>query len=466
MTIWRPEPLDPSKPIFRALADAIQADIQCGRLAPAERMPTQRELARELGVNVMTITRAYQEAARRGLLSGEIGRGTFVRGERPGPARMRLPDGRARAAIDFEQNLPAPELAPAEALEVLTDFARDPRAVPLFSGYSSAGAPDQRAAGAEWIARTGLEADPERVIICGGAQHAMSVVITALARPGDTVLCEELSYAGMSALARVLQLRVHGVAMDEEGLLPDALESACRKTPAQLLYCMPSLHNPTGRVMSARRRGEIAEVARRHGLAIVEDDAYGFLCADAPPPLVSFAPELGHYIASTSKVMTPGLRIGYLLAPSEPTRAGFDRLAARLSTIGWMPAPLMAEIATRWIRGGVADRMVAGLRAEMPARRRLFDAHFGARASLSHAASCHLWLELPEPWRSEEFVEGARRLGVALSSSEAFVVGRERAPHAVRICIGSPGSRAEVETGLERLAGLLSQGPAAARVVV
>ncbi len=462
-----PEALDTQGPIYLAIADALGADVESGRLEPGDRLPTHRDLARRLGVNVMTVSRAYAEASRRGLVEGEVGRGTFVRRRERHATRFEVPKSTGPRLVDFHFNLPAGDPQLLDATAILRDLATGHRPL-LHTGYTTAGMPEHRAAGAAWIARAGVDADPERTVVCGGAQHAMTITFASLAGPGDLVLTEALTYPGMKALASVLGLKVRGLEMDADGLLPEAFEAACRRASPKALYCMPTVHNPTGVVMSEERRRGVAAVARRHGVAIIEDDTYGYLCPDPPPPLTNYAPELGYFLTGTSKNLTAGLRIGYLAAPlaEGSTAALLERLESNVAALTWMAAPLMAEIASRWILSGQADAMVVWKRREALARRRIYQQVMAAYPTESYSGSSHVWLPLPRPWRGEDFVDQARRRGVGVTAAETFAAGRAAAPHAIRICLGTPANRTEVEQGLAVLAEMLAGPPEAALSVV
>lgn len=466
-TSWSPGEVSPRGPVYIAIADALARDVKSGSLEAGERLPTHRELARRLGLNVVTITRAYAEAKRRGLVEGEVGRGTFVTrsgaaSSANGGALLRL-DGK----IDFHFNLPgAPHegLREAGVAEVLSDGFDF-----LGAEYDTKGSRDHREAGVEWMARSGLRADPERVVVTNGAQHAMTVALTTLLDPGDTVLAEELTYPGFKALASLLHLRAAPVGMDAEGLLPDALEYACKKGNPRALYCMPTLHNPTGIVWSESRRREVLEVAERWGLTILEDDTTAFLVEDPPTPLAQLAPDRVLFLSSTSKSIGAGLRVGYLHVPAcAPGEGGFsrDRLVANMAAVSWMTPPLMAELAARMIRNGSADSIVRAKQRELAARRKVFERLLPEVSTPSHPACSFVWAALPEPWRSSEFVEEVRAEGVALTPAESFVVGRAHAPHAVRVCIGTPAERSDVERGLEVLARVLGRAPNACRALV
>ncbi|MBI4564732.1 MAG: PLP-dependent aminotransferase family protein [Planctomycetes bacterium] len=465
MTLWTPKLTDRTGALYRSIADTLAADIDAGKLAPGTRLPTHRELAERLGVTVGTVTRAYAEAERRGLIGGEVGRGTFVRSSGDTPSLSLEPE-RGEAGIAMDENWPPP-LAEGEARRALDESFRKLRASkrwgPLLEYQTRAGFMPHRLAGARWIRRFGLDARPERIVICAGAQHAMEVAFGSITRPGDTVLTEALTYRGMKVLARRLHLRLHGLPMDGDGLRPDAFEAACRKGEAKTLYCLPNLQNPTGIVMPERRRREIAAMARTYGIAIVEDDVYGPLLEGAPPPLASFAPERTYFIAGTSKLLAPGLRIAYLLAPPK----GMERMAERAWMSNWMAAPLMGEIAASWICGDIASRLVTRHRKEAAERmglaRKILGTFIPSGAS---DASYHLWLPLPHPWRGDAFAARARRNGVSVSPAESFAVGPVPCQSAIRVCLGQPRTQDQLTKGLRRLRETLREPAEAACGIV
>ena len=243
--------------------------------------------------------------------------------------------------------------------------------------------------------------------------------------------------------------------MDQEGLLPDALEALCRNNRVPILYCVPTIQNPTTRTMSKDRRRELARIARKFDVAILEDDCHGLLATDAPGPLSRLAPERSYYIASTSKTIAPGLRVAFLLAPNSEV----PRLAASLWSTTWMAAPIMAEILAIWIGSGQAERLLQIRRREAVARQKLARQLLGKFDLETHPASYHLWLRLPEPWRADEFAAEAKRRGAAVTPPTAFVVGRQPVPHSVRVCLGALPDRAKVRRGLSILRELLGHPP-------
>lgn len=457
MDTWTPDLPADASPLYAAIADALARDLRAGRLQVGARLPTHRELAKRLGVNVVTVTRGYAEAARRGLVEGTVGRGTFVRehGRRNAEFMPLMPE--ESSLLDLGFNLPVCNAELIDAPRLLAELAADPERAPLIAPYTATGLDHHREVAAQWLARSGLEPDASRTLLCGGAQHAMAVSISSLTSPDDVLLADEVTYPGLNALASVLHLRVVGVPSDDDGMLPGSLEDAVFQHKARVVYLMPNLHNPVGTVMPLRRRREIADVVRRQDLRVVEDDTYGFLLDRCPAPIASLVPQSTYFLSSLSKSLTAGLRVGYLALPAggDGGDAVLRRVSANVAAISWAAAPLMGELATRLIESGAAQAQVEWKREEMRARRALFDERLPQLATRSHGSAAHVWATLPPGWDAEQFARRARERSVHLNPAKSFTVGRGRAPRALRLCLGSPPERAQVAEALDRLAGLL-----------
>jgi DNA-binding transcriptional MocR family regulator len=460
---WTPRAFGDDSPVYLAIADAIAEDVASGRLRPGTRLPTHRELATLLGVDLTTVTRGYAEAQKRGLLVGRVGRGTFVRGSVPGSGASN--GGTADAMADLSQNVPPqldPDL-PAQALTAtLEELSRSLDAGFLLRYHDNAGMELHRQAGASWISQRVSDPDPAKLVVTNGAQHAISVLLSTLAAPGDVVLAEELTYPAFRSAAEHLSLKVRGIEMDEDGIRIDAFRRAC-KAGARLLYLTPTLQNPTAISMPSSRRAALARVARQFDVRIIEDDVYGILVDDAPAPVATHAPERTYFLSSLTKAVAGGLRIGYALCP---TAADAERVAAGVRVSTWMAPPLMAHIASRWVRSRTAREILRANRAEATRRQAL------ATRLLSdfkwHAArfSYHGWLELPEGWTTAEFVAQARRARVAVTPGDAFAVSGRCEPPAVRLSLTATRNRDALEDALGRTARLLELGPRATATVM
>jgi len=453
MTSWIPNLKSQRGPRYLAIARALADDIAAGRLRFGDRLPTHRDLAWKLGVTVGTVTRAYAEAERRGLVAGEVGRGTYVR-ERDG-VLVPPPNPGTRDFVDLARNFPPDNPAARDIQDALAELSRRNDLSPLLRYTTPGGEEAHRAIGADWLAGCGLRVDPAQVVLTSGAQHAMLVAISGLARAGDVILTEQLAFYGMKSIASMLSLRLQGVAMDQEGLLPDALEAACRLNAPKVLYCVPTLQNPTTAIMSAERRAAIAEICRRYGVTIVEDDVYSFLVEDGPAPIATTAPDITVFVTSLSKCVAPGLRMGFAAAPGPLV----ERVISGLRATTWMATPLTTEIAMRHIANGAARRMADWQRQESIARQTIARRVLKNADMATHPAAFHVWLKLPEPWRREEYATQARRRGVGVTPADAFAVGRAPVPHAVRIGLSAARDRAQLERALGVLAEMLAGTP-------
>ncbi|PYS96540.1 MAG: PLP-dependent aminotransferase family protein [Acidobacteria bacterium] len=455
MTSWTPDLTRRSGPRYRALADALADDVAGGRLAAGARLPTHRDMAASLGVTVGTVSRGYAEAQRRGLISGEVGRGTFVRRADDDRIEFGMPAIREASLIDLSLNFPISETEDREVARALLDLSRRKDLAGLLSYLPHAGLPAHRDAGAAWAARAGFEARPDQILITNGAQQALSIALAALAAPGDLVLTEALTYPLFRTLAGLLHLKIQGLPMDDQGLKPEAFEAACRAGAPRFLYCIPTIQNPTVSIMPEARRRRIAAIAQAHGVTILEDDIYGILPEERPAPIALHAPDHVIYVTSLSKTLTPGLRIGYLLAP----RRLLDRIVPAMGATTWMASPLMAELATRFIGDGTADLILKRRRKETAARLEMAARILRPARAGAHPHSYHFWLPLPEPWKSDEFASRLRERGVAVTPAEAFLAAAGKPPAAIRICLGAARTRDQLERGLRIIADTLAGAP-------
>lgn len=450
--MWLPDLSRYSGPRYVALAEAIAHAVRSGELAPGTRLPPQRLLARQLGLNLTTVSRGFALADEMGLVSGEVGRGTYVR-VLPDPGRVPWPPVREAQQIDLSSNFPFPAATGAHLGRALEGVTRGDLATSLLR-YEPRGAhPAHQEAARNWLRQFHLQVPAERLLLTSGAIHAVFVCLLALARAGDRVLAEELTYPALIGACNVLGLRAEGVAMDAEGIRPDALEVALGRERAKAIVLVPNLQNPTSATMPLPRREAIVAIARRHGVMIIEDDAYGPLL-DLPerlPPLAALAPERVCFATSLSKAVAPGLRVGFLAVPAALHAPAVS--AARVST--WMTSPLLAHVAAQWIADGTASDLAARQRA-ITARRQqiaseiLKDCDF-RRGSRAH----HIWLKLPEPWRAEELTAHLLSHGVSVLPSSAMAVDPGVRPAAVRISLCNVAREDDLRTGLEVVARAL-----------
>ena len=462
---WVPQIAGVEGPIYLAVADAIGTAVATGELPAGTRLPTHRALADAMGVDLTTATRAYAEARRRGLLQATVGRGTFVRSpEQQAPAQPAAQEG----PVDLAMNLPpVPADPPLDGLlqQGLSRLLAGGRTAAILTYRPGCGTAEERAAGASWLRPVLGEVDPDRVLVCPGAQPALTAALGALAGHGDVVLTEAITYPGIRGAAAQSGVRLVGVTSDAEGLVPEAVEEACRKLRPKVLCCVPTIQNPTTVTMPLERRRAIAEVAQRHGLSIVEDDAYGLLPSVRLPAIASFAPELGTYVATVSKVLSPALRVAYLVAPD--VRAAV-RLGAALRANVLMASPLLTGVMTAWVKDGTAGTVVSAIRRESAARQKIAREVLPVGSFDAHPEGLHLWLRLPPRWDRRDFVARLRRQdGLAVVPSDAFAIGAGALlPDAVRVSLGAASDRVGLTVALQAVAASLQdEMPAFSEVV-
>ena len=456
MNDWLPCLNDGSKPRYIAIAEAIQSDLSQGRLLPAQRLPAQRQLARLLGLDFTTVARGYAEAQRRGLIESRVGEGTFVAGA---PSSSNGPGVRAEVS-DFSMNMPPEPDDGALWTRLgsgLEPMVRDLARVLRYQRFGGTDA-DKHAA-VDWLGRRGLVAGLDRVFVVPGAHAALLAATMVLAdKERGVVLAEALTYPGMKAIAEQLGLELVGLPTDQHGLLPEAFDEACRRLKPRALYLNPTLSNPTTRTIPIERRQEIAAIARSHGVPILEDDPYSMLSAEAPAAFASVAPDVTWHVATLSKCLGAGLRVAYVVVPD--ARSGWN-FAAAVRTANVMVSPITAALATRWIKDGTADALLAAIRAESRERQALAATILPNELVTTDPAAFHFWLSLPSRWSRSAFVGHMASCGLGVVASDLFGTA-DPVPEAVRICLGGPAPRPVVRTALEFAAHALSESPARA----
>ncbi len=458
--------------VATSLADTLEEAIRSGRLLPGAQLPTHRELSKRLGVAVSTVSRAYAEAGRRGLIGGTVGRGTFVLTPdkdndlisnrevlRP-LERLYLPLMQREDAINLSLNEPLSDGTGERLRTALKAIAKKPDLDDLAHYQPPQGQMEHRVAGAVWLRELGVEAPADDIYAVSGGQTALMTIFLALARPGDTVLTEELTWPGALSVGRLTGIRLMPVAIDEEGLVPQAFEAACRIHHPRFVYTMPTLHNPTMATASLARRQEIVRIAREYNVLIVEDDAYGFLVEPRVTPYCQLARDITIYLTSLSKSIAPTLRIGFMAVP--PRLHKSMRASTRATTA--MVSPLLLELTTHLINSGAGREAIEFQTKAARHRQEIAAAILGlARPA---PASLHYWLKLPSDMRSAVFVADALARGVAVTPGDAFSVVPGQDPGGVRLCLCSEASEARVKQALTIIAELVHSDHAAALPIV
>jgi len=445
--IWLPRLARNKGPRFLQIADALQAAVADGSLKPGDRLPPQRQLAAWLDVDLTTVTRAYDEARRRNLLEGRGARRTYVA----------APKVELTSILDLSMNTPPPpdgvdfdDMLKQGLSQVLMRADNEL----LMTYHLGGGSDSDRKAGAQWLEPMFGHLDPRQLVVCPGAQAAIAALILALTEPGDVILAEPTTYPGLRAAATQFGRHIVAVEADRHGMVPGMLEAACRQHKPGLVYLNPTLQNPTAITIPERRRRELASIAKRCNVRIVEDDPYWLLADAPPPPIATFAPQQVVYISTLSKCLTPGLRIAFVLVRDPDER---ERFLAALRSFALMVAPLTAALATQWIVDGSARGLMEGVRKEARLRHRMARDILAGRYS-GTGDGLHVWLELPAYWNSSQLARAADSEGIAVTPAEAFATG-SGSVNAIRISLGSIKDRGRLQAGLQRLSQLLARRP-------
>jgi DNA-binding transcriptional MocR family regulator len=452
MTDWVPTLASIPGPRYLAFVVALEADIASGRVKPGMRLLPQRDMAQRLELSVGTISKAYAEAEQRGLITGEVGRGTFVQRRRAEQRGL----GPSEATINLALNVPPYTGEDDVIASVLADIVADGEMTNLLGYLPHQGLRRHREAMAIWLSSLGVTADADHLFITHGGQHALSIALGMVAAPDDTVLTESYTYSGMLALSAQCGYRLHGVATDASGLIPEHLDRAFTETQARVLYCMPTLQTPTGSVMPPERRQTIAEIVRKHDAYLLEDDAYGYLLSPPLPPISRLIPERSFYIVSFAKCLAPGLRIAAMITPE----AFRDRSINALRATGWMAVPVMAEVVARLIYNGGLTRQAKLKREKAALRdaivRRILKEWLPAATA---TPGFHIWLPLPAGRTLAALIAQAAQAGIALAPPGALR-RMESESLGVRLCLGAPATEADLERALIEIRRILEMAEA------
>lgn len=458
--MWKPRLVDSARMKYLGIVEALEADIRSGRVARGDRVPSQRAIAEALDVDLTTVTRAFNEARRRGLVEAQAGRGTYISETLDGEVRELV-----QPLIDLSMNIPSqPSAVDFRKIfpQGIAGVLGSPRGLLNLHYQESTGAEPDRQAAASWLVPRIEGVTAERVLVTGGAQSALFAVCDVLLGRGDVVAAGAMTYPGMKAVAIQKGLEIAAVDMDDEGIIPDAFEKVCRDRAPKALYVIPSIDNPTTATLPEDRRRTLVAIARKHRVNIVEDDPYAPL---RPERLVSFAElasDITWHIATLSKCATPALRVAYVVAPSS-TKALL--LAGVLRATILMAPPLMSALVSRWITDGALDEIATSIRIENAERQKLAASILGNIGFAADPHGHHMWMRLPAHWRASDFAEHADRAGVSIVPSSAFATVAHPI-EAVRISLGVAPDRGDLEDGLTQVASLISQPSLGARAVV
>ena len=455
MTLWNSQLDSRDNARYIALANQIETAIENGELSPGEKLPTHRKLADTLKVTVGTVTRGYAEAERRGLINAIVGSGTFVSSGQSLDVQFNHLIPRQSSEIDLSLNLPIGNQSAPGLAAVIKEISHDTTNLNHLMQYQQEnGTQRHRQWAVNWLTERGINCHADNITITCGGQNAITLALAAATRANDSIAAEGLTYPGLKAAASQQSLKVIGLPMDDEGILPEAFANHCKLNHLRALYLCPTMQNPTNASMGLARRKQIIDIAAEHDVWIIEDEIPTNYSTVGHHSFYNLAPERSFYINSHSKTVAPGLRVGYLLSPAKLT----DSVAASLRAQCWFAPTLNVEIAQRWLDKKESRDWLNIQKRALQKRQQLAEKILAGYDIKLASGSFHVWLKLPEPWRAMEFLSLLLEKGVRVLSAESFAVGRFPAPQAIRICLSGPVTNDELEQGLQRIKQQLDEG--------
>ncbi len=460
MTIDLTPYLSTQGPKYLAIARALAEALRHGAISPGMRLPTHRELAETLGVSVQTVSRAYEQAEKSGLVQARVGSGTWIR-DTEGDTENEFLRAPATLADDslIDLSIAHPVCLPSHHLrfrEALAELARTAHADVIGACRPIAGLIHQRERADAWLReRLGVPGEVEERLLCNGAAHGLMLAIATVVQHGDVVLTESLTDHGLISLARTLGFQLRGVAIDRQGVIPEALEAAIVRHRPRAVCLTPTQLNPTGATMENARRDAVARVLERHGVWLIEDDVHALLEPPGLTPLTARLPLQSFHVTSLTKATVPGLRAGYLSVP----RGQMHHTLPRLRATSWMATPLVFELADYWLANGMIDTLAHEQRQLLAERQSLTARRLAGHAIDARPSSLHAWIALPSPWRAEELKQQARQEGVAITTAQPFLVAQTPAPQRVRLSLGAESDLGRLAHALDILARLIGEAP-------
>ena len=456
------------EPIYQQLAQHFRLKIESGRMVPGDRLPPTRDLAHQLGVGRISVVNAYAQLQTEGLIAAHPGRGTFVTGGNPPaapPATLprRAPNGTMRemmrmasrpGVIAFSGGSPPEEFLPVEALRHALNTVIDRDGAAAVAYEEPDGYAPLRASVTEYVSSLGIQCAADEVLITGGAQQALDLVIQAVLGEGDRLLTGNPTYLGMLDVAHVRRVVPVGVPVDDDGLRIDALQMAVEDHRPGLIYVAPTYHNPTGTVMPLHRRRQLLALAAQYGVPVLEDAVYHELgYRGTPPPPLKALDEDGIVIHASgfSKILLPGTRIGYLIAGG----AVRDRLAYVKQSADVCTPSLNQRAMHAYLASGALVGHLNRVRGELRKRRDV--ACEAARTHLppgcewtEPAGGLYMWVRLPEdgPTAAELYVTAVQH-GVAYAVGSLFFTDHGGGRH-IRLNFAA-NSPARITEGFRRL---------------
>lgn len=452
---WRPKLSRENTPLYLSIAAALEKDIAAGNLQPNDKLPPQRELADYLDVNLSTVTRAFKLCESKGLISGTIGRGTYVASDVSANLPM-LSEREESNCINlgashplYQQNRYITQMLKKLPSRINIDN--------LLKYTDISGSELQKESACIWLHKLGIPAQSNNILITSGLQNSLTVILASLFRYGDKIATNSLTYPGIKNIANMLGIILIPIPYRNSKMDLKYLEQICKAENIKGIYVIPDSHNPTTVTMDLNERIHLSSIIEKYALINIEDGTYTFLSEMPNLSLYELIPDHTIHICTLSNSLSAGLRISFLAAPP----AFRESLLTGIRNINVMSSPIETELAAQLIQTGIAEHITADKIQEIIKRNRITENLLAGNDLWGTQRSQFRWLILRNSINSHELEIYLRKKGVQVFCSERFLVGNSTLISAIRLAVCSPDSHVDLARGLQIInEALLSFAPA------
>ncbi|MDR1126054.1 MAG: PLP-dependent aminotransferase family protein [Deltaproteobacteria bacterium] len=436
------------QPRYLVIADSLERAVLSGDLAPGERLLPHRELAPRVGVTISTVSRAYAEAGRRGLVTSMVGRGTFVReGILPAFTESAAPNS-------IELGVPGlltheePGFRP-----VMQKIMQDGGLEDLAKSFFPLGRQDHREVGAGWLGRAGVNATANSVLVAGGQQHALNSILSGLFASGDKIAVAQFTTPGITMLMQRAGIGIEGVMVDEDGVIPERMDELCASQTIRGVYFVGNTQNPSAKYTSPERLEALSRIVARYNLTVIEDGSLSIFNSRKNRPLAAMMPDSIVYFASLGPAIFCGLQVAFIHAPTKLHNRVSQAIVDNILAV----PPLNVALACEAITGGALESSLKSKQKEMKRRVAMFRDIMCDFAVTCSEESIYAWLQLPAGWKAGDFERQAEKNGVRVFSVDHFMVGAFPPPNCIRLSLTGPSDMASLKRGLSILVGMLKK---------
>ncbi|OLQ73221.1 hypothetical protein BIT28_25740 [Photobacterium proteolyticum] len=438
-------------PKYRIIYKCISRLIRENVLIPGSKLLPHRQLAMKINVTSVTVSKAYKELEKEGLIIGIVGKGTFVNDGKL------LNDGEGEFK-NYHRNLTSIDLSKSSSIhtvEVLNSIAKvkdEVNLATMFDNYLGEYGPElgfieHRQSGLNWLSHSGVKGSVSQIACTNGAQHALLCSMLMATNSGDTIVTDDFTYPGLIQISKQLGRKVVGISSDEFGMKPSELSDFCSCNSCSTIYLCPQIQNPTGLIMPEFRRKEIVDVCREHNIVIIEDSVFGILSETDIQPIQMIAPERTMLITSLSKIFMPGLRVGYLYFPETFTKKATDLLRDTC----WMASPVNHQVASILINSGRAFEILKIQKNEILRRKQIVEGSLNKINYTTSKYSPHYYLQLPENKKASVIVENLKNFGVFALTCASFSVSKKNKDRFIRVSISGHNDDRDLLFAFEKL---------------